>query len=109
MNIYTISTTSHVKFPKKKGFPDISDLPNSKADWIPGGFIISGIRKVHRVPLQLGNWFKDRGLQPSFAQLAAFTLTAAQLKDGRSFEKWGYTMLYYPVHGGCMGFPEIGI
>lgn len=24
---------------------------------------------------QLGNWFKDRGLQPSFAQLAAFTLT----------------------------------
>ena len=24
----------------KKGFPDISDIPNSKSDWILGGFII---------------------------------------------------------------------
>eukprot|EP00435_Cladocopium_sp_Y103_P011061 s748_g2.t2 len=33
------------------------------------------VRPIGAAHAELGNWFKDRGLQPSFAQLAAFTLT----------------------------------
>ena len=96
---YTISTTSHVKFTTKKGSQTYQTFPTAN---LTGSLVVSssfsGILG-NSTPLQLGNWFKDRGLQPSFAQLAAFTLTAAQLKDGRSFEKWGYiyTMLYYVI------------
>ena len=92
---YTISTTSHVKFTTKKGSQTYQTFPTAN---LTGSLVVStsfsGILG-NSTPLQLGNWFKDRGLQPSFAQLAAFTLTAAQLKDGRSFEKWGY--IYYVI------------
>ena len=42
---------------------------------------------------------KTAGSNPALLSWQPSPLTAAQLKDGRSFEKWGYiyTMLYYVI------------
>jgi hypothetical protein len=96
-----------VKFTTKKGSQTYQTFPTAN---LTGSLVVSssfsGILGKS-TPLQLGNWFKDRGLQPSFAQLAAFTLTAAQLKDA---ERWlvirsgvilCFTTQYMGVAGGC--------